>query len=154
MFRSILSHPVEGFPPTPKGRAMMSPRRSSGASRLRACAPSERRDQRGRLGSPALGASRFGSATNRRAAGRLRSGDPFPLLSHPLVTCSTKRHQPSRGDSPTFTTERPLPSSPVLLWQSLLFSRVGVCGVRGSGSSVVRNAFEADYRGVRWAIWR
>jgi len=139
MFRSILSHPVEGFPPTPKGRAMMSPRRSSGASRLRACAPSERRDQRGRLGSPALGASRFGSARNRRAAGRLRSGDPFPLLSHPLVTCSTKRHQPSLGGSPT-NEHRTTTETDLSLLYMYLF-RVGnlrVCPVRTSRSAVTK----------------
>lgn len=95
---------------------MKFPKRSSDVSRRRAYAPNGRHDQQVRPGSLVLEASRSGSARDRRAAGKLRSGDPCHRPSDALAACTVKRARPSRRRWPT--DERRLIASPqpVCIW--------------------------------------
>lgn len=85
------SHPVAEYRPTQKGRVKMCPRHSSGANRRPFDAQGGTRVQRARLDFAVPEASRLESARFRRGAGRLRSVDPFPWVSHPLMGDSAKR---------------------------------------------------------------
>jgi hypothetical protein len=85
------THPAAASHPTLTERAKTCPRHSSGVSRRPADVQGATRGRIARPDSAAPGAFRLGTARFRRGAGKLRSVDPFPWASHPLMGGSAQK---------------------------------------------------------------